>query len=172
VKVTESGVPIEALITAIKQAVKRARVARSSGPRDLQVESVQLVLQALATKGAGGALDFRIPFIGMKVRTGAKVTRSDTQTISMTLEPPAQPGRVVRSGGVEDALVDAIVTIRSAMALAAAGDDPWNLSAGVIDITFAVTKTGTISVGVDGDLSDEVTQSLRLTLTPFAPRAG
>jgi hypothetical protein len=68
--------------------------------------------------------------------------------------------------------VDAIVTIRSAMALAAAGDDPWNLSAGVIDITFALTKTGTISVGVDGDLSDEVTQSLKLTLTPFLPRAG
>jgi hypothetical protein len=49
---------------------------------------------------------------------------------------------------------------------AAAGDDPWVLSASTIDIRFAVTETGTISLGVDGELANEVTQTLRLGLAP------
>jgi hypothetical protein len=72
----------------------------------------------------------------------------------------------VRGGNVEDALVDAIVTIRAAMTHAAAGKEPWDLSAGTVDITFGVTKTGSISVGADGELANEVTHPLRLRLAP------
>ena len=61
---------------------------------------------------------------------------------------------------------DAIVTIRTAVEQAAAGDDPWDLSTGTIDITFGVTKAGTLSVGADGELSNEVAQTLRLRLVP------
>jgi len=163
-KVTDTGVPVEALIDAVKEAVKRAGVSRSSSRGDLRVESVQLVLQALASKSAGGTLDFRIPFIGMRLRAGTKVTGQDTHTIDITLKPPDRPTRAFRGGNVEDTLVDAIVTIRQAMVHAAAGDDPWALSAGTVDISFGVTKTGSISVGADGELGDEVTQRLRLRL--------
>jgi hypothetical protein len=166
VKVTDAGVPVEALIDAVKEAVKRAGVSRSSSQGDLRVESVQLVLRALVSKSAGGTLDFRIPFIGMRLRAGTKVTGQDTHTIDITLKPPDRSTRAVRGGNVEDALVDAIVTIRQAMAHAAAGDDPWALSAGTVDISFGVTKTGSISVGADGELGDEVTQRLRLRLAP------
>ena len=102
----------------------------------------------------------------MRLRAGTKVTGQDTHTIDITLKPPDRPTRAVRGGNVEDALVDAIVTIRQAMAHAAAGDDPWALSAGTVDISFGVTKTGSISVGADGELADEVTQRLRLRLAP------
>jgi hypothetical protein len=152
----------------VKEAVKRAGVSRSSSESDLRVESVQLVLQALASKTAGGELDFRIPFIGMRLRAGTKVTGRDTHTIDMTLKPPDQPARKVRGGNVEDALVDAIVTIRSAMAHASAGDDPWILSTGTVDISFGMTRTGSISVGVDGELANEVTHTLRLRLVPLS----
>ena len=165
-KVTDAGVPVEALITTVKDAVKRAGVSRSSGQGDLRVESVQLVLHALASKSAGGGVDFCIPFIGMRLRAGAKVTGQDTQTIDMTLKPPDKPTRKVRGGSVEDALVDAIITIRTAMAHAAAGDDPWILSTGIVDISFGITKTGSISLGADGELANEVTQTLRLSLAP------
>lgn len=165
-KVTDAGVPVEALINTVKDAVKRAGVSSSASQGDLRVESVQLVLQALATKAAGGALDFRIPFIGMKLRAGTKVTSQDTHVIDMTLKPPDRPTRAVRGGTVEDALVDAIVTIRRAMVHAAGGDDPWALSAGTVDISFGVTKTGSISVGADGELANEVIHRLRLRLAP------
>ncbi len=165
-EVTDAGVPVEALIDAVKDAVKRAGVSRSSTQSDLRVESVQLVLQALATKAAGGALNFQIPLIGMKVRAGTKITGKDTHRIDITLKPPDRPTRAVRGGNVEDALVDAIVTIHRAMMHAAAGDDPWVLSAGAVDISFGVTKAGSISVGAEGELANEVTQTLRLRLAP------
>ena len=52
------------------------------------------------------------------------------------------------------------------MTQAARGDDPWLLSAGTIDITFAITQTGTISLGADGELASELTHTLRLELGP------
>jgi hypothetical protein len=168
VQVTDAGIPVPALITMVKEAVKRAGVSGSSSQGDLRVESVQLVLQALASTTAGGELDIRIPFIGMRLRAGAKVTGQDTHTIDMTLKPPDQPTRKVRGGNVEDALVDAIVTIRSAMAHAAAGDDPWILSTGTVDISFGVTRTGSISLGANGELTDEITHTLRLRLIPVS----
>jgi Trypsin-co-occurring domain 2 len=169
VKVTGSGVPIGTLIIAVKKAVKQSGISQSSAPQDLQVASVRLVLRTLASKTAGGSLDFRIPFIGMKIRAGATVTTSDTQTVTITLVPPAKPGRAVR-GDVEQTLVDAITTIRQTMAEGAAGDDPWVLSDSVIDIDFGITRTGSISIGSDGELSGEVTQSLSLTLkSPSRP---
>ena len=62
--------------------------------------------------------------------------------------------------------MNAIATIRDVMTKAAEGDDPWVLSAGTIDISFAITQTGTISLGVDGELANELTHTLRLGLAP------
>ena len=166
-KVTDDGVPVEALISVVKDAIKRAGISRTSQDRDLQVASVQLILDVVAAKTAGGGLDFRVPFIGMKLRVGGKVTSKDTHTFDITLVPPEERAtRQVRGGDVEEVLVDAIATVHAVMAQAAAGDDPWVLSASTIDIRFAITQTGTISLGVDGELTNEVTQTLRLGLAP------
>ena len=128
-KVTDDGVPVEALISVVKDAIKRAGISRTSQDRDLQVASVQLILDVVATKTAGGRLDFRVPFIGMKLRIGGKVTNKDTHTIDITLAPPAERAtRQVRGGDVEEVLVNAIATVRAVVAEAAAGDDPWVLS--------------------------------------------
>lgn len=166
-KVTDEGVPVDTLIRVVKDSIKRAGVSRTSQTRDLQVASVKLILDVVASKTAGGRLDFCVPFIGMKLRAGAKVTKKDTHTIDITLVPPEdRDKRQVRGGEVEDVLVNAIATIRDVMTEAAVGDDPWLLSAGTIDISFAITQTGTISLGVDGELANELTQTLRLGLAP------
>ena len=166
-KVTDEGVPVEALISVVKDSIKRAGISRTSQDRDLQVASVQLILDVVAAKTAGGGLDFRVPFIGMKLRVGGKVTNKDTHTIDITLAPPEERAtRQVRGGDVEEVLVNAIATVRAVVSEAAAGDDPWVLSASTIDIRFAITQTGTISLGVDGELAKEVTQTLRLGLAP------
>ena len=139
-KVTDEGVPVEALISVVKDSIKRAGVSRTVPARDLKVTSVRLILDVVASKEAGVTLDFRVPFIGMKLRTGNKVTKKDTHTIDISLVPPAeQAARPVRGGDVQEVLVDAITTIREVVARAAEGDDPWVLSASAIDISFAIT---------------------------------
>jgi Trypsin-co-occurring domain 2 len=166
VKVTDEGVPVGTLISVVKDSIKQAGVSRTSQTSDLQVASVQLILEVVASKAAGGGLDFRVPFIGMKLSLGAKVTKKDTHTIDITLVPPEErDSRQVR-GEVEEVLVNAIATIRDVMTHAAEGDDPWLLSASTIDISFAITQTGTISLGVDGELANELTHTLRLGLAP------
>jgi hypothetical protein len=169
VEITDEGVPPDALIEAVKASVRRGGLSRTSKARDIQVASVQLILKAVASDTAGGGLDFRIPFIGMKLKLGATVTKKDTHTIDITLVPPEDAGRQVRGGeDIEEALVNAIAAIRAVTSQALEGDDPWILSEGTIDISFAITQTGTISLGVNGELSDELTHTLRLRLAPLS----
>jgi hypothetical protein len=73
--------------------------------------------------------------------------------------------RQVRGGEVEDAPA----TIRGVRTKGAEGHDPWLLSAGTIDISFAITQAGTISLGADGELTGELTHTLHLGLTPALP---
>jgi hypothetical protein len=167
VKVTDEGVPVDELISVVKESIKQAGVSRTSPTTDLRVGSVQLILDVVASKAAGGRLNFTVPFIGMKLSAGAKVTKKNTHTIDIALVPPeGRAGRQVRGRDVEDVLVNAIATIRDVMAAAAEGDDPWILSAGNVGISFGITRTGTISLGVDGELTDELTHTLRLGLVP------
>ena len=168
-KVTDTGVPVSTLISVVKDSIKQAGISRTSETKDLQVATVQLILQVVASKTAGGRLDYCVPFIGMKLSLGAKVTKKDTHTIDITLMPPeVRATRQVRGGDVEEVLMNAIATIRDVSAKAAEGDDPWVLSASIIDICFAITQTGTISLGVDGELANELTHTLRLGLAPGA----
>jgi Trypsin-co-occurring domain 2 len=167
VNVTESGVPVPDVIDAVKRAIKAAGVSATDQGRDLLVGSVALTLHAVATRSAGGGLDFRVPFIGMRVQLGAKLTTRDTHEIAINLTPPLPADRPeIRDGGLDDVLADAIATIRAAVASAAGGDDPFVLKDSAITLSFAVTAEGSISVGVNGSLSDELTHTLTLALVP------
>jgi hypothetical protein len=167
VRVTEEGVPIQDLIRSVKHAIQEANISSTDADRDLRVGSVHLTLHALATRSLGGRLEFCIPFIGMTVRLGSKVTRQDTHRIDIGLAPPdLASGREVREGDIDSVLGDAISTIRTTVASAAEGDDPFTLTDSRVEISFAVTAEGTISLGVDGGLTDELTHSLTLSLVP------
>jgi hypothetical protein len=165
VDITEQGVPVDELIAVIKESIKAAGVSTPSDTRDIQVTSVRLILKVVASKSLGGGLHFRVPFIGMEFSTGIKVSKQDTHTIDIELVPPTKQVRGVR-GDVEQTLVGAIQTIRAAAASAAIGDDPWGLNAGTVDISFVITQAGSISLGVEGELSNEVTHELQLGLGP------
>src|SRR4051794_26809374 len=145
--VSDASVPIDALVSAVKNAIREADISASDPGRDLRVTTIGLSLQAVATVKAGGGLDFPVPVLGWKLKVGATRSRQRTHTIEISLvsEPATQVE--VRRGGVEESLVEAITTIRAAIAAAASGDDPFVLDQGTIELAFAVTDEGTISVG-------------------------
>jgi hypothetical protein len=173
VKITDEGVPIDELIAVIKNSIKLVGVSRDSDTGELLIASVELILKLVATIVPGGGLNFRVPFIGMKLSAGAGATRHEILATDITLMLPDQTlmlpdqpsEREVRSSEVEHALVDAITTIRETMASAAA-DTPRILSAETVDISFAVTEAGTITLGIDSDLASDLTHTLRLGLRP------
>jgi hypothetical protein len=164
---TTKGVPVETMISTVKDAVMAAGVSRLSSIHDLRVVSVRLMLEVVATGSVGTGLAFRVPVIGMEIHAGVKVTKKDTHAIDITLVPPYQENnQAVRGDNVEEALVDAVATIRRAMASAATGADPWVIEEGTIDLAFVVTREGSICLGAQGELSNEVTHTLRLGLKP------
>ncbi len=69
---------------------------------------------------------------------------------------------------MQDALVEALGSVREAVQAAAGGNDPWALSAGTVEISFGMTTEGSISIAAEGELTGQVTQKLRLTLAPAA----
>lgn len=163
--VTDEGVAINELVTVVKDVIKLANISSTDADRDLRVVSVQLTLNAIATRTIGGGLDFRLPVLGMKLKVGAAVTRQDTHRVEMTLIPPdLLPQHEIRDAEIETVLLDAIESIRTAMSLAAEGDDPFLLTASAVDVSFAIAKDGSITLGASGELKGEVTHSLRICL--------
>jgi Trypsin-co-occurring domain 2 len=166
-RVYEDGVPIPELIETLKQAIKAANVSNADRDRDLRVGSVRLILNAVATRSLGGGVDFRIPFIGMQVKLGSKITKQDTHRIDINLVPPDLKDRPeLRDANLGSVFTEAINTIRAAVASAATGDDPFTLNESSVAISFAVTEEGTISLGVDGALRNELTHTLTPGLVP------
>jgi hypothetical protein len=168
---SDRGMPVDELVTGVKSAIKRANVSATDPDRDLQVSSVQLTLHTVATAKAGGGLEFCVPFVGMKVKFGGSVTHQTTHTMEITLVPePTAPAIETRDLAVDDILVDAIGTIRSVIAHAAEGDDPFTMQDSNVKLSFGVTEDGSISLGVESELQDEITHTMRLTLS--RPKAG
>jgi hypothetical protein len=110
-------------------------------------------------------VDFRVPFLGMKLSLGGTVTRRDTHTIDITLVPPDVKYHV-RDSAVETVLLDAIETIRAVVTQAVGGDDPFLLKGSTVELCFAVTKDGSITLGFNGEFTNEITHTLRIGIEP------
>lgn len=165
--VTDDSVAISDLVTTVKNVITAANISRTNEDRDLKITSVRLGLNAIATHSAGGGLDFRLPIIGMKLKVGATLTRHDTHSIEMTLMPADQaPRHEIRDEGIEIVLLEAIDSIRAVMSLAVGGDDPFLLATSAVDISFAIAKDGSITLGASGEFNGEVTHRLRIELEP------
>jgi len=163
--ISDTGVAVEDLVDAIKNAIKVANISDADSDRDLRVVSILLTLNTIAALTAGGGMDFRVPFVGMKLKIGSSVTRRDTHTIGISLIPPYfRQQHEIRDHQIETVLVDAVETIRRVMTRAAEGEDPFLLETGSLDLSFAVTREGSITLGFDGELKDEVTHTLRVSL--------
>jgi len=106
VNVTDDGIPVPDVIAAVKRAIKVASLSATDQGRDLRVGSISLILHAVAVRSSGGGLNFHIPFIGMEVQLGVKLTTRDTHEIEINLPPPQEKDRTeVRDRGLDDVLV-------------------------------------------------------------------
>ena len=72
--------------------------------------------------------------------------------------------------------MEAIETMRAIMTSAAEGDDPFTLLDSLVELSFGVAEDGTISLGIDTELKDEITHTMRVTIarpdTPADTTAG
>ena len=166
-RVTRDGVTLEDLIAAVKSAIRLAGISRVNQSRDLRIVSARLTLNATATVSTGGKLQFTIPFLGA-FGIGSSAKSQVTHVIDIGLVPvdPADTHEI--SGSVEDVLVDALVSIREVMASAAEGDDPFELEESSVELSFAVTEDGSITLGFEVGAQSEVCHKLKVTVATAA----
>jgi hypothetical protein len=101
----------------------------------------------------------------MNVKLGGAATTKNTHTIDITLVPPdLAPGHEIQNGSVDEVLVEAVETVLALVDRAAGGEDPFLLKESTVELSFAVTETGSISLGIDREAGDEVTHKLKITL--------
>jgi hypothetical protein len=163
--ITEDGVAIDDVILAVKDAIKVAGISRTDEDRDLRVTSVRLVLNTVASAKSGGGVDFRVPVLGMSLKLGGSVTRQDTHSLDITLTPPdVEPRPEVRDADVTTVLVESVNAIRSVLARASGGDDPFGLKTSMVELNFAVTRDGSITMGFNGELHGQLTHTLQISL--------
>jgi hypothetical protein len=162
----DDGLPIEDLVTAVRRAAARAAIADADTGRDMRITALELTLHVVAKREAGAKLEFRIPVLGMPVSFGTRLTTRHTHQIKITLEPPERVFEVRGGDDVEDTLVQAIETVRAVVARGLGDRDAFRLRSSEVELTFAVTGTGTIALVGTADLTDEVTHTLKLTLGP------
>jgi hypothetical protein len=163
VRLDEDGLAVEDLVTAVRRAAAQAAISDADAGRDMRITGLELTLHALARRDLGAKLEFRIPFLGMPVAFGSKLTTRDTHQIKISLTPV--PSYEVR-GEVEETLVQAISTIRSVVARGVGGADAFEHRSSEVELSFAVTSEGSVALVGTVDLAGEVTHTLKLTLGP------
>jgi len=164
-RLDDDGLPVEDLVTAVRRAAARAAISDTDAGRDMRITALDLTLHAVAKREHGAKLEFRVPFLGMPVTFGAKVTTRDTHQIKISLGPAAT-AHEVRGGEVEETLVQAIETIRAVVARGVGDADGFEHRSSEVELSFAVTGDGSIALVGTADLSDEITHTLKLTLGP------
>lgn len=160
-----AGIPVDDVIKDIKAAVSEASISTTNTERDLSVTEIQLGLNAVATTVTGGKLEFRIPVLGATLKAGRTITDRDTHAINITLKPPELSSQhETRGASVQIALLDAIHTIRTIIASATTEPDPFILKQTTIELSFVVNNDGSFAFGINGELSNEITQTIKITL--------
>jgi len=162
---SEDGVAITEILGQVKKAIKVANL--SGQDTDLKITKLKVGINAIATGTAGGGFDLQVPIIGMRLKAGGKVSPQDTHRIEVEMEP--MPDRYeIRSGDVQRAIVDAAEAIRAISRSAMEGEDPFLVSKSSLSLSFLVTREGAITLGVEGELRDEITHHLYMEYMELA----
>ncbi|WP_372672770.1 trypco2 family protein [Amycolatopsis kentuckyensis] len=165
-RVTADGVAVGELLASIKNAIKLAQVSATDADRDLKVTSIRLTLNTVATYSSGGKLEFKVPVIGMGIKIGRTTLSKHTHAIDLSIiAQEVTAGHETRDDPVEAILVEAINTIRTVLRGAADGDDSFRLDESTVELAFAITADGSVSIAFERDSGDEVTHTMKLTLT-------
>jgi len=114
----------------------------------------------------GGKVDVRVPVIGAHLRIGGRRVRQRMHTVQVMLVPEHYGRARHDHGAGDEELVMALRAIRDLMDPSGHGGHSWSVAGGTVQVSFAVTDEGSISVGLNSDRSDEHVHSLQLELRP------
>lgn len=167
-EVASDSVAIRNLVDVIKSSICEVQGAAEPRSGELVAASAELTLHVMMDTTVGGKVDLRVPVIGAHLRIGGRRARHRMHTVNVTLVPEHY-GRSRHDHGAGDPeLVMALSAIRDLMDSTGTGGHSWSVAGGTVQVSFAVTDEGSISVGLNSERSDEHVHTLQLELQPAA----
>ena len=165
-EVTSESVAIRTLVEVVKSSICEVQGAAEPRAGELVAASATLTLHVMMDTTVGGKVDLRVPVIGAHLRIGGRRGRHRMHSVHVSLVPEHH-GRTHHDHGTGDPeLVMALRAIRDLLDGTGHGGHSWSVAGGTVQVSFAVTDEGSISVGLTGDRSDEHVHSLELELQP------
>jgi hypothetical protein len=154
------AIGLSKLVREVKVAVADAKTSLNDA--GLKVTAAVLNINATKISGASGGIEWGPVEIGMAVK------KSDAQSLTLTLGDGSdvEASEINSLRNLSDDLKKAIVEIGAAARVAAEGSNPLSVDASVIEFKFGVQGDGKIKIGIGGEHSEAVIQSLKLTLKP------
>jgi hypothetical protein len=155
---------LEEVVRQIKEAINAFQREAAAEGKGIEIKAVDLSLEAVALRDAGGQLKFTVPFVGLEVEIGGKLAKEQTQTINLTLFPTKQVEEF-SPPEIGPELLEGMRVIREAVRYAAEGEPRFDLREPKVELSFVVTKEGKVTLFVAGEMKDTITHKAKLTLT-------
>lgn len=165
-EVSNESVTIRTLVDVVKASICEVQGSGEPRPGELVAVSAELDLRVMMDTAAGGRVDVRVPVIGAHLRIGGQRKRHRMHTVRVQLVPERYGRARHDHGAGDEELVEALRAVRNLMDRAGDGGHSWSVSAGTVEVSFAITEQGSISVGLNSDHRDEHVHSLQLELQP------
>jgi hypothetical protein len=166
VEVSSESVAIRNLVEVIKASICEVQGAEEPRHGELVVSAAELNLHVMMDTTVGGKVEVRVPVIGARLRIGGRRIRHRMHTVHVMLVPEHYGRARHDHGPGDDELVSALHAVKDLMDPTSAGGHSWSVAGGTVQVSFAVTEEGSISVGLNSDHSDEHVHSLQLELQP------
>jgi len=159
---------VKDIVGQVKAAITAANLSTEPSATDISVTEVDLTLKVVRDLEAGVDATWKVPFLNLDLSVKGGKKWSTTNTVEMKLVPPkpAQPKAeaVAPQIDVESELARAIQLVRTSVAAASTGTPLFDLKAASVELTFAVSDSGELSLVAKADADKDTTQTLSLTL--------
>jgi hypothetical protein len=164
------SVDIDEVIRHVKEAVVTVQIEQAARAAEtgvtVQVEKVELMLRAVAHRGGGGNISFRIPVSGQELGGGVDLSRHQLQTVELSLVPPREVPKGIGRWDIKDELVGAILGIEQGVRKAALAEPKFELGEATVELNLVVGRHGRLSLIGEGSAGHETTHTVKVYLKP------
>jgi hypothetical protein len=168
------SVDIDKVIRRVKEAIATVQIEQAAHAEPgvtLQVERVELMLRAVAQRGAGGSISLRIPVFGQELGVSVDVSRQQLQTIELSLVPPAVVAKGIGNWDIKDELVRAILGIEEGVRKGTQAEPKFDLENAAVELNLVVGRDGRLSLVGEGSAGQQTAHTVKVYLKPRAPLA-
>lgn len=155
----EKGNQVGQIVRDVKSAFRTVRDEMTGS--GVRIKGLDLVLEGVVTNEGGG--DFKFKIFGKELGVEGKVSKEDLTKVSISLAPEG-PAAQEAQFNVEADLVESIRLIIKTAKGAAEEEPKFKLGEASVELSFEITKEGSVNFFAEAGRKSVATHTITLTL--------